>query len=53
MPKLFAPEHLSTGPDLVIWAFTELMMEEVAGEGWGCFMARLAAEAQPLGPEPG
>lgn len=43
-PKLskYSPDRM----DALVWAFTELMTEEVAGEGWVGFMARQAAEAQ-------
>jgi phage terminase large subunit-like protein len=38
----YSPDRM----DALVWAFTELMTEEVAGEGWVGFMARQAAEAQ-------
>jgi phage terminase large subunit-like protein len=43
-PKLskYSPDRM----DALVWAFTELMTEEVAGEGWVGFMARQAVEAQ-------
>jgi hypothetical protein len=50
-PKLskYSPDRM----DALVWAFTELMTEEVAGEGWVAFMARQAAEAQlPAGWAP-
>ena len=43
-PRLskYSPDRM----DALVWAFTELMTEEVAGEGWVAYMARMAAEAQ-------
>jgi phage terminase large subunit-like protein len=46
-PKLskYSPDRM----DALVWAFTELMTADVAGEGWVTFMARQAAEAHLRG----
>jgi hypothetical protein len=43
-PKLskYSPDRM----DGLVWAFTELMTEEVAGNGWVAHYARQADEAQ-------